>query len=81
MGKRSRVKVMEVPWKRRIGRPNRWLLDNIRNDLSERELPGEEAQTRVKLMRFIINIDTYRGLQVAWDAEEEKEEDGCFHSR
>ena len=39
----KRVMAMEVPWKRRRGRPKwRWL-DNIKNDLSERELSGEEA--------------------------------------
>ena len=34
---------MEVPRKRRRGRPKRRWLDNINNDLSERELSGEEA--------------------------------------
>ena len=33
---------MEVPGKRRGGRPKRRWLDNIKNDLSERELPGED---------------------------------------
>ena len=33
-----RVMVVEVPWKRRRGRPKRRCLDNIKNDLSEREL-------------------------------------------
>ena len=32
----KRVMVMEVPGKRRRGRPNRRWVDNIRNDLSER---------------------------------------------
>ena len=36
----KRVMAMEVPGKRRRGRPNRWWLDNIRNDLSEGELSG-----------------------------------------
>ena len=40
----KRVMVMEVPGERRRGRPKRRWLDNINNDLSERELPGEEAQ-------------------------------------
>ena len=35
---------MEVPEKRRRGGPKRRWLDNIRNDLSERELSGEDAQ-------------------------------------
>ena len=42
----KRVMVMEVPGKRRRGRPKRRWLDNIRNDLSERELSGEEVQDR-----------------------------------
>ena len=36
----KRVMVMEVPGKRRRGRPKRRWLDNIKNDLSERELSG-----------------------------------------
>ena len=42
MGKR--MMVMEVLGKRRSERPKRRLLDNIRNDLLERDLSGEEAQ-------------------------------------
>ena len=34
----------------------RWL-DSIRNDLSERELAGEEAHDRVQWRRLIRNID------------------------
>ena len=41
----KRVMGMEVPRKRRRGRPKRMWLDNIRNDL-ERELSGEDAQDR-----------------------------------
>ena len=44
----KRVMAMEVPGKRRRGRPNRRWLDNIKNDLSERKLSGEEAQDRAK---------------------------------
>ena len=33
----KRVMVMEVPGKRKIGRPKRRWLDNIKNDLWERE--------------------------------------------
>ena len=44
----KRVMVMEVPGKRIRGRPKRMCLDNIKNDLSERELSGEETQDRVK---------------------------------
>ena len=41
MGKR--VMVIEVPWKRRRGSTKRKWLDNIRDDLSERELSGDET--------------------------------------
>ena len=51
-----RMMVMEVPWKRR-----RWM-DNIKNDLSERELSGEKAS---------IDIIIIRKIQVGIDAEEE----------
>ena len=47
----KRVVVMEVPGERRRGRPKRRWLDNIKNDLSERELSGEEAQDRAKWRR------------------------------
>ena len=40
--------VMEVPGQRRRGRPTRRWLDNMRIDLSERELSREETQYRVK---------------------------------
>ena len=48
---------MEVPGKRRRGRPKQRWLDNIKNDLSERELSGEEAQDQVQWRRLIRNID------------------------
>ena len=48
---------MDVPGKRRRGRPKQRWLDNIKNDLSERELSGEEAQDRVQWRRLIRNID------------------------
>ena len=44
----KRVMVMEVPGKRRRGRPKRRWLDSIRNDLSERELSREDKQDRAK---------------------------------
>ena len=48
---------MEVPGKRRRGRPKwRWL-DSIRNDLSERELSREDTQDRAKWRRLIRHID------------------------
>ena len=53
----KRVMVMEVLGKRRRGRPKRMWLDNIRNDLSESELSGKEAQDQVKWRRLIRNID------------------------
>ena len=53
----KRVMVIEVPGKRTRGRQKRRWLDNIKNDLSERELSGEEAQDRVQRRRLIRNID------------------------
>ena len=53
----KRVMVIEMPGKRRRGRPKRRWLDNIKNDLSERELSGAEAQDRAKWRRLIRNID------------------------
>ena len=53
----KRVMAMEVPGKRRRGRRKRRRLDNIRNDLSERELSGEDAQDRVNWRRLIRHID------------------------
>ena len=53
----KRVVAMNVPRKRRSGRPKRRWLDSIRNDLSERELSREDAQDRAKWRRLIIHID------------------------
>ena len=36
--------MIEVPWKRRRVSPKRKCLDDIGNDLSERELSGDEIQ-------------------------------------
>ena len=44
----KRVMAMEVPGKRRRGRPKRRWSDIIRNDLSESELSREDAQDRAK---------------------------------
>ena len=54
----ERVMVMEVPGKRTRGRSKRGWLDGIENDLSERELSGEDAQERAKWRRLTRNIDT-----------------------
>ena len=48
---------MEMPWNKNDRK--RWL-DNIRNDLSERELSEEEAQYRVKSGRLIRNIARHK---------------------
>ena len=61
----KRVMVMEIPGKRRRGRLKRRWLDNIKNDLLERELSWEEAQDRVEWRRLIRNI------KVGNDAEED----------
>ena len=60
----------EVPGKIRRGRPKRRRLDNIKNDWSEREKSGEEAQDRVQRRRLIRNIDPH--IQGGKDAEEEE---------
>ena len=52
--------VIAVPWKRRRGSPKRKWLDNIRNHLSERELPGDETQFRIIWKRLIRNIDPHK---------------------
>ena len=48
---------MEVPGKRRRGRPKRRWMDSIRNDLSEKELSREDTQDRAKWRSLIRNID------------------------
>ena len=48
----NRVMVMEVLMKRRRGIAKRRWLDNIKNDLSERELSGEDAHDRAKWRRL-----------------------------
>ena len=53
----KRVMVMEVTGKRRRGRLKRRWSDDIKNDLSEIELSGEEAQDRVQWRSLIRNID------------------------
>ena len=57
-------RVMEVPGKRRRGRPKRRWLDNIKNGLSERELSGEEAQDRVQWRRLIRHIAPHKSRKV-----------------
>ena len=53
----KRVMGMEVPGKRRSGRPKRRWLDSIRNDLSERGLSEEDAQDRPRWRRLTRHID------------------------
>ena len=55
MGKR--VMVMEEPGKRRGGRQKRMCLDNISNELSERELSWEVTQRRAKWKQLMRHID------------------------
>ena len=51
--------------------------DNIKNDLSERELPGEEAQDRVQWRRLIRIIDPH--IIVVKVAEEEDPNRSIHH--
>ena len=53
----KRVMGMEVPGKRRRGRPKRRWLDSIRNDLSESGLSEEDAQDRPRWRRLTKHID------------------------
>ena len=55
----KRVMGMEMPGKRRRGRPKRRWLDSFWNDLSERELSGEDAQVRAKWRRLTRHIDPH----------------------
>ena len=55
----KRVMVMEVAGKIRGGRPKRWWLDNIRNDLSERGLSGEEVQDLSLMIILGINVSLH----------------------
>ena len=47
---------MEVPGKRRRGRPKRRWMDTIGNDLSEQELSREDTQDRAKWRSLIRHI-------------------------
>ena len=53
----KRVMGMEVPGKRRRGRPMRMWLDNIRNNLSERKFSWEDVQDRARWRRPTRHID------------------------
>ena len=53
----KRVMGTEMPGKRRRERPKRRWLDSIRNDLSERELSGEDAQDCPRWRRLTRHID------------------------
>ena len=52
----GKIMGIEVPEKRRRGRPKRRWLDSTRNDLSERELSREDAQDRAKWRRIVRHI-------------------------
>ena len=52
----KRVMAMEVPGKRRRGRPKRRRLDSIKNDLSERELRPIEMEASHKTHRPHIKV-------------------------
>ena len=53
----KRVMAMEVPGKRRRGRPKRRWMDSIGNDLYERELSGEDTQDRANWRCLTRHID------------------------
>ena len=53
----KKVQESRLEWYGYLLRTKRRWLDNIKNDLSERELSGEEAQDRVQWRRLIRNID------------------------
>ena len=55
LGREEECVGKRVLGKRKRGRRKRWWLDNIRNDLLERELSEEEAQDQVKCL--IRNIE------------------------
>ena len=54
----KRVIGMEVSGERRRGRPKWTCSDNIRNDLLERKMSGEETQDRVQWRRLIYETST-----------------------
>ena len=62
---------MEVPGKRRRGKPKRRWLDNIRNDLSEREMSEKEAQDRVTWRRLIRHINPQIKVGKDWKKKDE----------
>ena len=67
----KRVVAMEVSEKRRRGRPKRRWLDNIRNHLSERELPGGSAR---RISMEASHKKHRPHIHVGKDAEGEEEE-------
>ena len=54
----KRVMAMEVPGKRRRGRPKRRWMDTTGNDLSEKELSRKATQDRAKWRSLIRHIET-----------------------
>ena len=71
-GAGEKVDGMEVPGKRRRGRPNRRWLDSIKNDLSKRELSDEDAQNWAKWRHLKRHIDPHKSGE---NEEEEEEEE------
>ena len=63
---------MEVPGKRMRGRPKRMWLDNIRNDLSENELSGEEVHYPSSMEA--THVKRRHHIKVGKGAEEEEYE-------
>ena len=66
----KRVMAMEVQGKRRRGRQKRRWLDNIRNDLSERELSGEKAH-KTKF-NGVVSYETSTPHKSKWERMRKK---------
>ena len=71
----NRVMAMEVPGKRRRGRPKRRWLDSIGNDWSERELSREDAQDRARYVE--ASHKTHRPHMTVGQ-DEEKNNNNCL---
>ena len=53
----KRVMEMEVPGRRKRGRPNRGWLDSVKVDLKEKGLEGNEFHNRARWKQLVKNID------------------------